>query len=77
MRLFETAFCVALIGAGAAQASCSSGPDWCTDDPRIPATLKEKKERLSKEYPDYLVALLDLGVQCVLHGSTSRPMLSL
>lgn len=46
-------------------ATCTSGPDFCTDDPRIPAALAAKKAALSKEYPPRLVSLLDRGVQCV------------
>ncbi|MER9442024.1 hypothetical protein NKI79_11480 [Mesorhizobium sp. M0340] len=45
--------------------ACNSGPDYCTDDPRIPRALADKKAQLAKDYPDRLVALLDLGVQCV------------
>lgn len=48
-----------------AYAACRSGPDYCTDDPRIPGALTEKKERLEKEYPGRLIALLDRGVQCI------------
>ncbi|MEJ1157318.1 hypothetical protein [Prosthecomicrobium sp. N25] len=46
-------------------AACSCGPDFCTDDPRIPAALRAKKAALAKEYPARLVALLDRGTQCV------------
>jgi hypothetical protein len=54
-----------------AWAACESGPDWCTDDDRIPAMLAEKKTRLAKEYPTRLVALLDRGTQCVARIRTS------
>lgn len=54
-----------IITAWDAQAACNSGPDFCTDDPRIPLLLAEKKEQLALEYPERLVALLDRGVQCV------------
>lgn len=46
-------------------AACNSGPDFCTDDPRIPAALAAKKAALLKEYPQRLVSLLDRGVQCI------------
>lgn len=59
------------LGANGAQAACNSGPDFCTDDPRIPAALLEKKDRLAKTYPSHLVALLDRGVQCVARIRTS------
>lgn len=49
----------------AAARECSAGPDYCTDDPRIPAKLAEKKNALLSEYPQRLVSLLDKGVQCV------------
>lgn len=45
--------------------ACGSGPDFCTDDPRIPVKLAEKKNALSGDYPKRLLALLDRGVQCV------------
>ncbi|CDZ54447.1 hypothetical protein [Neorhizobium galegae] len=45
--------------------ACDSGPDYCTDDPRIPGKLAAKKATLSADYPSRLVALLDRGVQCV------------
>ncbi|MGO7394579.1 hypothetical protein ACCS62_28450 [Rhizobium ruizarguesonis] len=56
-----------LMGTGSMTAAlaCSGGPDYCTDDPRIPATLAAKKVALSSEYPSRLVSLLDRGVQCV------------
>jgi hypothetical protein len=58
---------IALVGMSFSQISyaCDSGPDYCTDDPRIAGLLTKKKKDLSKEYPARLVALLDLGVQCV------------
>ncbi|QJX09994.1 hypothetical protein [Rhizobium brockwellii] len=46
-------------------AACGSGPDYCTDDPRIPAKLASKKNALAGEYPTRLISLLDRGVQCV------------
>jgi hypothetical protein len=56
----------ALFASGTACAmACDSGPDFCTDDPRIAAALAEKKADLLKEYPQRLVGLLDRGVQCV------------
>lgn len=56
---------VCLAGPSAATA-CNSGPDYCTDDPRITPALAAKKQALKKQgYPDRLVGLLDLGVQCV------------
>ena len=46
--------------------ACGSGPDYCTDDPRIAPALAAKKQALRREgYPDRLVGLLDIGVQCV------------
>ncbi len=56
-----------LVGAlqTTALAACNSGPDFCTDDPRIPAALAAKKASLLKEYPQRLVSLLDRGVQCI------------
>ncbi len=48
-----------------ALAACNSGPDFCTDDPRIPDALAAKKASLSNEYPARLVSLLDRGVQCI------------
>ena len=60
------AFSVLLFSLSAtASLACDSGPDFCTDDPRIPAALEEKKARLLNEYPERLVNLLDLGVQCI------------
>lgn len=72
----RTSCLAALVGlvcfaAGPVAAACSSGPDYCTDDPRIPAALKAKKERLLKDYPERLVSLLDRGVQCVARIRTS------
>lgn len=46
-------------------AACNAGPDYCTDDPRIPQMLADKKASLAKDYPARLVALLDRGTQCV------------
>lgn len=60
-----------------AYAACKSGPDYCTDDPRIPKLLADKKARLAIEYPDRLVALLDLGVQCVARIQQSPDSFSL
>jgi len=51
--------------APAAHAACGGGPDYCTDDPRIPALLAAKKTALSRDYPPRLVSLLDRGAQCV------------
>ena len=45
--------------------ACNSGPDYCSDDSRIPGKLAAKKAALSAEYPPRLVSLLDRGVQCV------------
>ncbi|MGR9431377.1 hypothetical protein [Rhizobium leguminosarum] len=53
------------ISTSPAAAACGSGPDYCTDDPRIPAVLAAKKRTLVNEYPPRLIALLDRGVQCV------------
>jgi hypothetical protein len=51
--------------SGGARA-CNSGPDFCTDDPRIPAALTAKKRNLADHgYAARLVGLLDIGVQCV------------
>ena len=55
--------CISFMGP--AYAACGSGPDYCTDDPRIAGALAEKKKRLGKEYPARLIALLDRGVQCI------------
>lgn len=65
MKMAFLVFAATLFGAGAAWSGCDSGPDYCTDDQRIPGLLKEKKDRLSAEYPKKLVDLIDLGVQCV------------
>src|SRR5271170_4966786 len=54
-----------------ARAMCNSGPDYCTDDPRIPGELAAKKERLSGEYPPRLIGLLDRGVQCIARIETA------
>jgi hypothetical protein len=54
-----------------ARAMCNSGPDYCTDDPRIATKLASKKERLSREYPRRLIALLDRGIQCVARIETA------
>lgn len=71
----STSLCHSLTGLAAvtafslfssfARADCGSGPDFCTDDPRIPGMLADKKKELAKEYPERLVALVDRGVQCV------------
>lgn len=62
----RSVFALALFAmAAGAQAACNSGPDFCTDDPRIPGVLAEKKTRLLSQYPQRLVDLLDRGVQCV------------
>jgi hypothetical protein len=56
------------IGGGAFQtalAACGSGPDYCTDDPRISSKLAAKKQSLAADYPARLISLLDRGVQCV------------
>ena len=45
--------------------ACDTGPDYCTDDPRIPKLLADKKALLLKEYPADFVKLLDIGAQCV------------
>jgi hypothetical protein len=46
--------------------ACNAGPDYCADDPRVPAALAAKKQELKRQgYPDRLIGLLDLGVQCV------------
>src|SRR4051794_40902966 len=45
--------------------ACDAGPDYCTDDSRIPGELAAKKQSLSIEYPSRLIALLDLGTQCI------------
>lgn len=58
-------FIFSLGGIAGAAAACNSGPDYCSDDPRIPAALAEKKQRLAQEYPARLVQLIDRGVQCV------------
>ncbi len=55
---------VSQLNVGSAFA-CNSGPDFCTNDPRIPAALEAKKKAMLKEYPSRLVALLDRGVQCI------------
>lgn len=53
------------LSASAARA-CDAGPNYCTDDPRIPAALAAKKQELIQQgYPTRLVNLLDIGVQCV------------
>jgi hypothetical protein len=52
--------------ASVAKAACTCGPDFCQDDPRVPATLAKKKRDLSAGgYPDRLVALIGRGDQCV------------
>ena len=56
---------VVFIIASSQAAACNMGPDYCTDDPRIPKMLADKKSSLAKDYPARLVALLDRGVQCV------------
>ena len=58
------AIVVGLLTAGPAMA-CNSGPDFCTDDPRIPAALAAKKKEMLKDFPARLVNLLDRGVQCI------------
>lgn len=63
--LFGVGVLMVCLSAPEAEAACNSGPDYCTDDPRIPSLLAEKKERLSRDYPQRLVGLLDRGVQCV------------
>lgn len=57
---------MACLASPSAATACNSGPDYCTDDPRIAAALAAKKQALKNDgYPDRLVGLLDLGVQCV------------
>lgn len=46
-------------------AQCACGPDFCQDDPRVTGTLAAKKKSLAKEYPPRLVALIEIGDQCV------------
>ena len=48
-----------------ASAQCGAGPDFCQDDPRIARALERKKATLRREYPERLVALLDIGPQCL------------
>jgi hypothetical protein len=55
-----------IVALTAAKAACTCGPDFCQDDPRVPATLAEKKASLrASGYPDRLIALIDRGDQCV------------
>lgn len=57
--------------------ACSTGPDFCTDDPRIPDLLAQKKARLASAYPAEFIALLDLGAQCVARIERSPDVFSL
>jgi hypothetical protein len=55
-----------MIAVTAARAACSCGPDFCQDDPRVPATLAGKEASLrASGYPDRLISLIDRGDQCV------------
>ncbi len=57
---------LAVFASGSQAFACNSGPDFCTDDSRIPSALVAKKQALKKQgYPDRLVSLIDRGVQCV------------
>ena len=44
--------------------TCSCGPDFCTDTSGYNSALAAKKQKLSKEYPARLVALLDKEDRC-------------
>ena len=47
-------------------AACSSGPDFCQNDPRIPAALAAKKKSIVKNgFPQKYADLLDNGSRCV------------
>ena len=47
-------------------AACSSGPDFCQDDPRIPAALAAKKKSIiTSGFPKKYADLLDKGSKCV------------
>ena len=62
----------------AAGAACSCGPDFCQDDPRIPATLVKKKQDLrASGYPNRLIALIDRGDQCVARITRSPDVFTL
>jgi hypothetical protein len=61
---------VCLLGFGPlnsiAIAACSSGPDFCQDDPRIPTVLAAKKKSIVKNgFPKKYADLLDKGSKCV------------
>lgn len=57
---------LAVVAGGSAALACNAGPDYCTDDARIGAALTAKKQGLKHQgYPDRLIGLLDIGVQCV------------
>jgi hypothetical protein len=73
------AIAVLLLPRGAtAQNACACGPDFCTNDGRIPALLQQKKARLAAvPYPARLVALLDRGQQCVARIERSPDIFSL
>lgn len=62
---------ISIAASGTSVFACNAGPDYCSDDPRIPAKLKAKKLRLAAEYPQRLVDLLDRGVQCVARINSS------
>lgn len=57
--------------------ACDAGPDYCSDDPRVPDMLAQKKARLLQDFPANFVALLDIGVQCVARIRTSPDAFSL
>ncbi len=62
---FASAVLAAALSTSVARA-CDAGPNYCTDDPRIPSALAAKKQDLVRQgYPSRLVGLLDIGVQCV------------
>lgn len=57
---------LALPPAGKALAACGCGPDFCKDDPRVPAAFAAKRQSLAGEgYPERLLKLFDKASRCV------------
>lgn len=64
-QLFLTGFMQLMVLIPQLAAACDTGPDYCTDDPRIAELLADKKASLLQEYPANFVELIDIGAQCV------------
>lgn len=77
LTLTSVLLLILLAASSGPSLACDSGPDFCTDDPRIGPALAAKKAELLKYYPQRLVDLLDRGVQCVARIERSPDAFSL